>query len=174
MRNACFVLWILLASPAPAEGPGFETTRLGGFRLEMEVEVSGDPATAFRAFTAETLEWWDHHHSENPHRMYFELRPGGGFVEEFDAEGNGALHATVILVERGKRLRFSGPLGFSGYPLDMVHDLEFTPSGKGTSVVLRLRGAGELEEGWPAAVRSVWHHFLVERFKPYMERRASP
>jgi hypothetical protein len=25
------------------------------------------------------------------------------------------------------------------------------------------------EEGWPAVVEQVWKHFLIERFKPYVE-----
>jgi hypothetical protein len=35
--------------------------------------------------------------------------------------------------------------------------------------VLSVHAAGEMEEGIPAIVESVWHHFLFERFKPYME-----
>ena len=35
---------------------------------------------------------------------YIEPRPGGGFIEIFDDEGNGVLHATVIYADRGKLL----------------------------------------------------------------------
>jgi hypothetical protein len=26
-----------------------------------------------------------------------------------------------------------------------------------------------MEESWPSAVDNVWHHFLFEQFKPYIE-----
>ncbi|HUP00152.1 MAG TPA: hypothetical protein VM737_01310 [Gemmatimonadota bacterium] len=96
-------------------------------------------------------------------------RPGGGFTEIFDESGDGVEHARVITAHRGALLRFEGPLGFSGRALTIVHTLAFEAAGDSTRLTLTVRGAGELEDGWSEAVDRVWHHFLIERFKPYVE-----
>jgi uncharacterized protein YndB with AHSA1/START domain len=160
---------LLAAAPSGAAPRSLE---LAGFAFEVETTVVGTPAEAFQAFTAETLQWWDHHFSTSPKQLFFETRPGGGFMEIFDEAGNGARHATVIYCERPKTLRFVGPLGLSGKAMEMVHTVEFTPAeGGGTRVHLEVRGFGEESPGLPEMVENVWHHFLVERFQPYMAAR---
>lgn len=143
----------------------------GSFLVEKEVVVPGPPEAAFDAFTGDLLPWWDHHFSATPKALYIEPKPGGGFWEIFDDAGNGAKHADVIYADRGKTIRLRGPFGFSGHALDMVHDFTFTAEGDSTRVTLTLRAVGEFEEGWPAVVDSVWEHFLVERYKAWVEGR---
>jgi len=169
--SAVASLALLLVAATAARGEA-RTLQTGGFAVELETVVPGSPVEAFDAFTAETLAWWDHHFSEQPRELFFEPRPGGGFVEIFDDEGNGALHATVIYAHRGKLLRFRGPLGFSGHALSMVHSLQFEPAEGGTRLKLTVHGVGELETGWADAVEQVWRHFLIERFKPHMESKS--
>ena len=36
-------------------------------------------------------------------------------------------------------------------------------------ITVTCNGAGQLREGWAEAVDRVWHHFLIERFKPFVE-----
>jgi uncharacterized protein YndB with AHSA1/START domain len=155
---------------AVAERASAETRSIpsGAFAFELEIVVPATPERAFDAFTRETLSWWDHRFSENPKALSFDTRPGGGFVEIFDEAGNGAWHATVITVDRPKRLRFVGPLGLAGSAIEMAHTLDFEPVETGTRVKLALHAAGEVQEGWPATVEGVWKHFLVERFLPYV------
>lgn len=154
-----------------------EPTRLttGGFEIVKEVTVPGYPEDVFDAFAKETKEWWDHFHSENPKDLYFETRPGGGFIEIFDDEGNGALHGTVTYVDRGRSLRWTGAMGFNGYAIDMVHYLVFDQGDESgtTRLHLTVRGVGQFEEGWDKAIDGVWDHFLFERFKPYMAMRSA-
>lgn len=159
------------AAPAPSSS-GPTSLTVGGFHVEDEVVVPGTPEEAFKAFTEETLAWWDHHFAPHPAKLYFDTRPGGGFWEIFDAEGHGAQHATVILADPPRMLRFTGPLGLSGNALEMVHTLTFEAAGTGkTRVKLVLNATGQLEKGWPEAVQRTWHHFLAEGFQPYMEKR---
>ena len=142
----------------------------GAFEVRKEIEISGTPVEIYDAFTKETLNWWDQFHSVKPKDLYFEARPGGGFIEIFDDEGNGALHGTVIFAQRGRRLRWTGPMGYSGMALEMVHSLDLDVSDRGgTRLVLTVRGVGQLEPSWAESIDRVWDHFLVERFKPYME-----
>ena len=161
-------LFVLPSIPRAATRP----LEVGGFAFDMEVTVPGAPLLAFDAFTQETIHWWDHHFSEKPQRLFFETWPGGGFIEVFDEDpAHGARHATVIYVDRGKEIRFTGPLGLSGHALVIVHTLKFEATETGTLLKLSVHATGEMDDGWPAAVEGVWNHFLVERFKPYMEKK---
>jgi len=146
---------------------------LGRFDFEKGVTLPGTPEWVFDQATGDISGWWDHSFSENPARLYIEPRPGGGFYELFDDSGDGVLHATVIAAQRGKLLRFDGPLGFSGKALQLVCTYTFAPLGSdSTAMTLTVHGAGEMEAGTPDLIEKVWHHFLFERFQPYVERRA--
>ena len=164
---AAILLGVVATHPSQAMG---ETSSIptGGFSFEIQVVVPVTPERAFEAFTRETLQWWDHHFSENPRALHFETKPGGGFIELFDDAGNGAWHATVTYVERPKRLRFVGPLGLAGNAIEIAHTLDFESAEGGTRVKLAAHAVGELREGWPGTVEAVWRHFLVEQFVPYV------
>ena len=78
----------------------------------------------------------------------------------------------VTAAERGALLRFEGPLGLAGHALYMVATYELAEVGlEGTSTNLKVtvHAAGELQDGWAETVEGVWHHFIDERFVPYME-----
>ena len=163
----------LLSSPVPLfsqESSPPQVRPFGAFAFEDSVHVALPPRETFDRFL-EVDAWWDHRFSENPSRFYIDARPGGGFYEIFDDSESGVQHATVIYVVQGEVLRMRGPLGLSGYALDMVYTLTFHEGDSSAWVRLEVRGAGEMEEDWPGVVQSVWHHFLAERFKPYAEGR---
>lgn len=161
----------LVCVPAAAEVVDLP---IGGFQIVHETVVPGAPDAVYDEFTGDVSGWWDHHMSEEPAALVIEARPGGHFYEYFDESGqNGVIHATVIYAERGRKLVFDGPLGMNGHPLSIVTTCEFALEGPGrTRVTVTCRAAGELQEGWPEAVDGVWHHFLIERFRPYMESLA--
>lgn len=166
-------LAMLCAGPreAAAEVQSKDST---GFTVTQEIALPGSPAEVFDAFTGDVTGWWDHSFSKNPKAMYIEPKPGGGFFEIFDAEGNGALHARVTYVEKGKLLRFTGPLGLAGRPIEMVHTFKFTDREQGGTLLrLDLEAMGRIQDGWAEAVDGVWKHFLFERFRPYLEARTA-
>ena len=169
-RILALAAFLAVALPAAAAAQP-QTIAISGFAIENSVTVQGTPTEVFDAITGDIVEWWDHRFSENPVRLYIEPVLGGCFCEVFDAAGNGARHATVTYVERGKMLRFEGPLGLAGNAIAMVHTYEFTPVADSTRVTVKVRAMGEIQEGWPQAVNGVWQHFLLERFKPWYERR---
>lgn len=141
-----------------------------GFSVVHEVVLPGKPEAIYDAFTGDVRDWWDHSWTEHPKALYIEPKAGGGFYEVFDDSGNGALHATVITAWRGKLLRLDGPLGLAGEPIAMVHTLEFAARGTdSTHIKLTANGAGHIKDWIPQAVDDVWKHFLIERFKPYVE-----
>jgi hypothetical protein len=140
------------------------------FAFSKEVILPGTPEQIFNAATGDISGWWDHSFSETPKKLFIETKPGGGFWEIFDDEGNGVLHATVIYCEKPKMIRFDGPLGLSGRALQIVTTYEFSESGKDSTLMkVSVHGSGELDEGMPGIVEKVWEHFIFERFKPYIE-----
>jgi len=140
------------------------------FSFEKEVILPGTPEIIFDAVTGDISGWWDHSMSENPKAFYIEPFPGGGFYEIFDDEGNGVLHARVIYADRGKLLRFDGPLGLSGMAIQFVATYQFEPvSTDSTLFKVSVHSAGEVAEGMPAIVESVWDHFIFEQLEPYIK-----
>ena len=147
-----------------------EKTKYDVFSFEKQVTLPGTPEVIFDAVTGDISGWWDHSFSDNPKKFFIEPKPGGGFWEIFDDQGNGVLHATVIYADRGKLLRFDGPLGLSGMAIKVVTTYEFEPVGiDSTLFKVSLRAAGEVQEGIPAIVESVWDHFIFDQLKPYIE-----
>jgi uncharacterized protein YndB with AHSA1/START domain/ketosteroid isomerase-like protein len=144
----------------------------GGYSVELEVVLPAAPDTVFDAATGDITGWWDHSFSEHPKKLYIEAKPGGGFYEIFDEAGNGVLHATVIYADRGKMLRFSGPLGFSGNALDSVVTYQFKPEGTGTRMHVSCNLVGQISSDEAQTVDQVWHHFIAERLKAYIESGA--
>jgi len=142
----------------------------GGFTVSYALTLPGSPEAIYDAITGDISPWWDHTISGDPAKLYIEAKPGGGFWEVMKGQHNGVRHAVVILADRGKMLRFEGPLGLSGNAIHMVHTYTFETAGPdSTRLGLSVHAAGEVQDGWPEAVNRAWYHFLFERFKPYVE-----
>ena len=140
------------------------------FSFEKEVVLPGTPEVIFDAVTGDISGWWDHSMSENPVKFYIEPFPGGGFFEIFDDAGNGVLHATVIYADRGKLLRFDGPLGLSGMAIQFVTTYQFEAVGSDSTLFkVSVHAAGEMNSSIPAIVEGVWEHFIFEQLEPYIK-----
>ena len=166
---AAFTITAALLAPFQTAEAAVVRSTDTGFSIEQQVELAVDTETAYDVMTGDIRGWWDHSFSESPKKLYIEARPGGGFYEIFDDSGDGALHATVILAERGKKLRFTGPLGLSGTAIDMVVTYAYEPRLEGCVVKLIVEASGNVKEGLAETVDRVWTHFLVERLKPYVD-----
>ena len=141
------------------------------FSFEHIVTLPGNPEIIYDAITGDISSWWDHTFSEKPAKFFIEAKPGGGFWEIFDESGDGVLHAKVIFAQRGKLLRFDGPLGLSGQAIQIVTTYKFEPVVKdSTKLTVEVHGSGEMTKGTDEIVKSVWHHFIIEQFKPYIEQ----
>ncbi len=171
MRKLALIFLFILASQSAFTQQNEKIKpRFDIFAFNKEVTLPGTPEQIFDAATGDISGWWDHSFTENPKKLFIEAKPGGGFWEIFDDEGNGVLHATVIYSQRGKMIRFDGPLGLSGRAVQIVTTYEFSESGKDSTLMkVSVHGSGEMEEGMPAIVEKVWEHFIFERFKPYIE-----
>lgn len=162
---------LLVASATGSSQTGPKKLSTGAFAIAFAVTCPGTPEQIYDHLTGDISPWWDHSFSRKPHKLFIEPRPGGGFYEIFDEKGDGALHATVIYAERGKKLRFDGPLGLSGRAVQAVTTYSLASVGRdSTTLSLEVHLQGEIDEQLAAAVNTVWHHFLIERFKPYIEK----
>ncbi len=140
------------------------------FSFEKKVVLPVTPDTLYDIVTGDISGWWDHSFSEHPKAFYIEPKPGGRFYEIFNDQGDGVLHATVIYAERGKLLRFDGPLGLSGKAIQVVATYEFTTHGEDSTLfTVSVHAAGEVEPGIPEIVEKVWEHFIYERLRPFVE-----
>ena len=146
--------------------------KYGAFSFSDSLTVPGSPNEIYDAMTGDISGWWDHSFSEHPKKFYIEPKPGGSFMEIFDDEGNGIQHAVVNYADRGKLLRFTGPLGLSGHAINFVTTYKYSPVGNdSTKLIVEVNVSGEFQNNWPSLVHSVWKHFIFERFKPYIESR---
>lgn len=174
-RKAAFVSLfaaVLLVAGASRLRGDTKDLKTGAFQVQQELVLPASPEAVFDAVTGDISGWWDHTFSGHPKKLFIEPKPGGGFMEIFDDAGNGALHATVIYADRGKRLRFTGPLGLSGDAVNFVTTLDFLPDPAGTKLRLTCNVSGQIQDGEDKIVDQVWHHFLSERLKPYIESGA--
>ncbi|MCL3778938.1 SRPBCC domain-containing protein [Prolixibacteraceae bacterium JC049] len=142
------------------------------FHFKKQVVVPGDSITVFDWLTGDISPWWDHTFSKKPHKLYIEPKPGGGFWEIFNENGDGVLHATVIAAHRGKLLRFDGPLGLSGKAVQLVCTYQLTGvPNDSTRLVLEVNGAGAMNEQLPKIIEKVWDHFIFEQFVPFSKKK---
>ncbi len=176
MRQFALLIFIILLGITglincnKKSGENTKDPEYGVFSFEMDLTLPGQPEIIYDAITGDISGWWDHSFSEKPARFFIDPRPGGGFYEIFDESGDGVLHATVITAKRGKILRFDGPLGLSGQAIQLVCTYNFAASGAdSTSLKLSVHASGEIHKDIPETVEKVWHHFLLDRFKPYIE-----
>ena len=164
------VLTLMLMAPLPGRSQ-ITQPATGAYAIEFDVMLAGRPGPVYDAITGDISGWWDHSFSQKPYRLYIEAKPGGGFYEIFNRQGEGVKHATVTYAERGKVLRFEGPLGLAGRALSAVTTYRFAPAGgDSTKLSLAVHMAGEIDPETARQVEGVWRHFLIERFKPYVEK----
>lgn len=170
MTKFHFILWsVVLLCAIHSARADITSFPVRGFVITDSVAYPVSPDTLFDVMTGDIRGWWDHSFSANPAAMYIEPKPGGGFFEKFDDKGNGVQHATVIYAERGKTLRFEGPLGLSGKAVVFVTTWDYEAAPNGTLLKLTVTMSGQIEEGFEQIVAGVWKHFLVEQLKPYVE-----
>jgi hypothetical protein len=152
MVLAPLALLVLLAAVASA---GAAESEFGVFSFSLSGEMKGTPEEVFDAATGDITGWWDHTMSGNPLKMYVEPVPGGAFMEIFNEQGDGVRHAVVTGAERGKLLRYEGPLGLAGFALHMVTTWAFAPAGARGGRGARRLARGHREDLAPFPVRKI-------------------
>lgn len=168
-RFAVFVLVLVHLVAAGVAFAELASAPLSGWSVTHVVTLPGPPERAYDAATGDLAPWWDHTFKAKPLRHYLEPWAGGGMYEIWNEQGEGVKHATVTWAERGKRLRFEGPLGLAGNGIVFVTTWDFEAKGDSTQLTCTASCAGALPAGAEKAVDGVWAHFLSGRLKPYME-----
>lgn len=161
-----FALLVLAAAPAHAD---LTAQTVSGWSVTHVVTLPGSPERAYDAATGDIAPWWDHTWKKDPKKLVIEPWAGGGFWEIWNDQGEGVRHATVTWAERGKRLRFEGPLGLAGNGITLVTTWDFAANGDSTTLTCTSNLSGAVPPGLEQAVDQVWTHFLTGRLKPYVE-----
>ena len=172
MTRRAFIAGLTLAAGTLAFGAAHAelvSKPVTAWSITHRVMLPGSPERAYDAATGDIAPWWDHSFHEKPLRLVLEPWAGGGFREIWNAQGEGVRHATVAWAERGKRLRFEGPLGLAGEGILLVTTWDFTAKGDSTELRCTSNLTGSVAPGHEKAVDQVWAHFLTGRLKPYVE-----
>ncbi|GAB4178818.1 MAG: hypothetical protein Kow00108_14670 [Calditrichia bacterium] len=149
-----------------------QTVHPGIFQISKEFIYPGSPDFVYDHLTGDISLWWDHSFSEKPFKLYIEAKPGGGFYELFDENGNGVRHAIITAADRGKLLRFEGPLGLAGKSILMVTTYTLSPKGTDSTLLkLNIHASGEVDNKLQDVVGRVWDHFLGDQFTPYISQK---
>jgi hypothetical protein len=168
-RNSMILLALLMTCLPALSQPTAFTPQGFSFVDSVMLPVSAD--SAFDVMTGDVSPWWDHHFSEHPKALIIEPKAGGAFIELFDDQGNGVHHAIVTYADRGKRLRMEGPLGLAGAALLHVATWDYEPRPGGCMVKLTVNMQGQIDAETAALVAKVWHHFLYDGVKGYLEKK---
>jgi len=158
------VILTLVAGLAAADTPP-----TGSFSFTFTVDLPGPADEMYDALTGDISGWWDHTMSGDPVSLELQAWPGGQFLETFDETGDGVIHATVTYAQRGKKLMMVGPLGLAGHAIHMVttYVLESLEGGR-SRLTVTVHAAGEIHPGWDEVVLATWHHFIDDRFLPWV------
>lgn len=163
-----FVLALVALFQAPGARAELSSQPVTAWTITHKVVLPGSPERAYDAATGDVAPWWDHTFRKDPQRLVIEPWAGGGFWEIWNDAGEGVRHAVVTRAERGKVLRFEGPLGLAGSGIVLVTTWTFTAKGDSTELSSVSNLAGAVPPGVEKAVDQVWTHFLTGRLKPYM------
>ncbi len=170
MKFKILIAVYLLSIPTLIDAQQKQKAAYDAFSFEKKVTLPVTSDTLYDIVTGDISGWWDHKFNDNSIGFYIEPKPGGGFYEIFNEKGDGVLHANVIYAERGKLLRFDGPLGLSGKAIQIVTSYQFKSVGTDSTLfTVSVHAAGEVEPGIPDIVEKVWSHFIYERLKPFVE-----
>jgi uncharacterized protein YndB with AHSA1/START domain len=143
--------------------------------IVLTVDLAIGPAQAFDAFTGRFADWWPvatHSLSRTTAtRCSFDARAGGR-VEELEPGGARHVWGEVLVVEPGRRVRFSWYPGRDPESAQWV-DVDFSPGPAGSRVTLMHGGWDALGEIGPLLRQEYlpgWRHVLGERFAAYALR----
>jgi DNA-binding transcriptional ArsR family regulator/uncharacterized protein YndB with AHSA1/START domain len=156
------------ASPQQEEIMVTQAPTVTGETIEAEIRIEADAGTVWRALTTEIGEWWPHRFRDDVGTVVLEPVVGGRFFERYDADGGGALYATVTHVEPERILKVSGPMGLEGAAL-YVKTYRIEPDGDATIVRSSASMLGWLPEGTGGNYRE-GNAETLRILKAYVER----
>lgn len=143
-----------------------------GFSTADTLVIEAPAERVFEAVTRDVGSWWDKSHtfSGRSVNLYIEPEPGGCFCERL--ENGGVRHLTVVYVDFGKTLRFSGGLGpLQALAVSGSMTWSFTDTEATTTLVVTYSVAGYTEGGlqnWASPVDGVLNA-QIERLKRFVE-----
>ena len=153
----------------PKKTPKAEVT-VATHRLTLQ--IAKPHAAVWKAFTRDIHLWWpkDFYATESPHRIVFEVKPGGRLYEDAGA-GNGLVWYHVIAVDAPNAITMSGFIvpPFGG-PATSLLRVSFSAQGKSvTEMEITDSTFGCLGE--PKTTEEGWRMLFEGGFKTWIERK---
>lgn len=137
----------------------------------LTLEIAKPHAAVWKAFTRDVHLWWprDFYATESPHRMVFEVKPGGRLYEDA-GQGNGLVWYHVIALDAPNAITLSGFIAppFGG-PATSLLRIVFSSRGK-SATILELSDStfGCLED---STTQEGWRQLFEGGFKAWIERK---
>ena len=158
----------------------FETAKIGHLVLEVVIEAGAEPV--WRALTEEIDAWWPDpfYAGGDPasRRFVLEAEPGGRMYEDWGEDG-GLLWATVLTVERQRRLevvghaspRWGGPSSWIGH---WSLEPESGPGGERVRLRFEESSHGRVDGKYVADKEKGWSYLFAEALKAHVEGSEPP
>jgi uncharacterized protein YndB with AHSA1/START domain len=129
------------------------------FQLIQEIPIAAPPEKTWKTLTHPNA--WFLRPDAPGMKSTLELWPGGRWFTE-SPEGAVSLMAQVTLVEPGKLLRLSGPMGLSHLPIASVMIFELQPRDDGRTTLLRVghRAIGFMDDDVKGRFGNGWKSLL--------------
>jgi hypothetical protein len=136
----------------------------------LTLEIAKPHAAVWRAFTADVHLWWpkDFYGTEAPHRMVFELQPGGRLYEKAGG-GNGLVWYHVIALDAPNAITLSGFIAppFGG-PATSLLRVAFSAQGK-SATIMEVTDSTFGCLGDPKTTEAGWRMLFEGGFKEWIE-----
>ena len=147
-------------------------TGIGAATHRLTLEIAKPQAAVWKAFTGEVHSWWpkDFYATEAPHRMVFEVKPGGRLYEDAGA-GNGLVWYQVIALDAPNSISLAGFIAppFGG-PATSLLRIGFSAKGK-SSTVMEVADSTFGCLGDSKTTEDGWRMLFDDGFKAWVERK---
>lgn len=137
----------------------------------LTLQIAKPQRAVWKAFTRDVQSWWpkDFYATGSPHRMVFEVKPGGRLYEDA-GDGNGLVWYHVIALDAPNAITLSGFIAppFGG-PATSLLRVAFSEQGKSaTFMEVTDSTFGCIEESTTA---EGWRQLFEDGFKAWVERK---
>src|ERR1035437_1868293 len=129
------------------------------FQSIQEIPIAAPPKKVWK--TVLNVGSWFRFGEDRGPKQTLEPWAGGRWVVK-EANGTTGLFAIVTLIEPGKLLRLSGPIGLSHLPVSNAMIFELQPKKDGKATLLRLghRAFGFMDADVKKRYSGAWKHLL--------------
>lgn len=149
--------------------PFEQTAGMQGLHIEQDIVIKATPERVFEVLTQQTTDWYGAPYVQRQNGIVMlEPEVGGRLYEEW-GDRQGALLATVVMIDSPVELRLMGPLGIRG-PVQGDIWFQLQPEGDATRLQLSHRVIGEVDAEVAHMYTVGWADLLDNRLRAIAEQ----